>query len=177
MAAGSSDARILCYATPSLALLLNPQFEHCETPRIWEAFVDVEAVRGDAIIACSEVATTRQITPPVLTGLHHARFAVLCALAAYGENARFRDWAHGWLAGTDDHAARAGALADQLEAETGRPEITMAARAARAAALAGERGDEVDTQVINCAAEAIGIALRITRLDLSSLALQAVPSS
>ena len=179
--AGASDARILCYASPSLALLLNPQFERYSMPRIWEAFVDVEAVRGDAIVACSEVATTRLVTPPELTALHHARFAVVCALAAYGEEPTFQAWAHSWLAGHDHRGVQAGALADQLEAdareadERTRSQVIMAARAARAAAMAAEDGEQANAGAINCAAEAIRIAMGMTGLDLPALAQQAVP--
>lgn len=183
-ASGSGEARILCYASPSLALLLNPHFERYATPRIWEAFVDVEAVRGDAIVACSEVATTRQVTPPALNGLHHARFAVLCARAASGEgalDARFREWADRWVVDGGGEATEARLLADELEAaaqrvdEEARPKIVMAARAARAAALAGQLTDETNAQAIELAAEAIQIALRMTRLDLPALAQKAVP--
>ena len=178
---GASDPRILCYASPSLALLLNPQFERYSMPRIWEAFVDVEAVSGDAIVACSEVATTRQVKPPELTSLHHARFAVVCALAAYGEEGTFQTWAYSWLAGDDDQGLQAGTVADQLETETrdaderSRPRIIMAASAARAAALVGEPGDQTSARAIDCAAEAIRIAMGMTGLDLSTLARQAVP--
>lgn len=185
LAAGAGDARILCYATPSLALLLNPQFERYQMPKIWEAFVDVEAVRGDAIVACSEVATTRQVMPPELTGLHHARFAVVCARAAVGESAleaRFREWADAWLADHQSAGVDADALANELEAEAQRlgesagPEMLMAARAVRAAAHASNLSDEANGRAISLAAEAIGAALRMTRLDLPALAQQAVPS-
>jgi class 3 adenylate cyclase len=188
---GDDDGRIRCYATPAVAALLNAQYERFRMPRLWEAIVDVEATRGDAIVACGEVATTRQVTLPTLTGLHHARFAVLCARVALAdgeEGAQFADWADGWLAGQDNSGVGARALADAFEDEAhsgtdlAHPEVLMAANAARAAMhasrlawLVGRARDEENSRAIDLATEAIRTALRMTRLDLPALAEQAVP--
>lgn len=185
------ESRIRCYATPTVAALLNVQHERLRLPRLWEAIVDVEPVRGDAIVACGEVATTRQVTMPTLTGLQHARFAVLCARAAYDGGLReqeFADWAATWLSGQDSSGIQARALADSLDADChgsiglSHPELPMAAKAARAAMhasklswLAGRARDEENTRAIDLATEAVSTALRMAQLDLPSLAEQAVP--
>jgi hypothetical protein len=158
-------------------------------PRLWEAIVDVVPTRGDAIVACQEVATTRQVTLPALTGEHHAQFAVRCARAALEGGLfehEFGTWAETWLVGQDSSGVEARALADMLEVEGGsglvHPEVLMAANAARAAAhasrlswLAGRARDEENTRAVDLATQAVHTALRMTRLDLPSLADQALP--
>jgi class 3 adenylate cyclase len=186
-----NDGTIRCYGSPSVAALLNPLYERFHLPRLWEATVDPEPGPGEAVVDCHEVTTTRQAPLPNLTAQHHARFAVLCARAAYAGGAReaqFNAWADGWLAGHDSSGVDARALADELEAEAHRgvslthPEELMAANAARAAAqasklswLAGRARDQENTRAIELASEAVRTALRITRLDLLALAEQASP--
>jgi hypothetical protein len=155
----------------------------------------VVALRGDAIVACNEVATTRQVPLPSITGQHHARFAVLCARAAYesgetdGEtDGGFIAWADGWLTGMDNSGVGARSLADELNAEAHRgvalthPHLLMGANAARSAMhasrtsfLAGRARDEENTRAIELATEAVRTALRMTRIDLPALAEQVIP--
>ncbi|HEV7662722.1 MAG TPA: adenylate/guanylate cyclase domain-containing protein, partial [Chloroflexota bacterium] len=185
------ESRIRCYTTPTVAALMNAQYERLRLPRLWEAIVDVEPVRGDAIVACGEVATTRQVTMPTLTGLQHAVFAVLCTRAAYDGGLReqeFTNWSDGWLNGQDNSGVNARALADLLESDChgsiglSHPELMMAAKAARAAMhasklswLAGRARDEENSRAIELATEAVQTALRMAQLDVPSLAEQAVP--
>jgi class 3 adenylate cyclase len=187
----NNDSRIRCYASPGLAALLNVQYEQFRLPRLWEATVDVEITPGDAIVACREVTTTRQITLPTLGAQHHAQFAVHCARAAYegGLHAtEFNAWAECWLAGQDSSGHNARALADELDRDAHRgndlahPEDVMAANAARAAMhasrvswLGGRAREEENARGIELATEAVHTALRITNLDLPSLADQVVP--
>ena len=187
------DDRIRCYGSPTVAALMNPLYERFHLPRLWEALVVAEPPPGEAILDCHEVTTTRQVPLPTLTGEHHARFAVLCARAAYqggSHQAEFDAWADGWLVGNDSSGVAARALADELEAEAHRgtglahPEELMAANAARAAAhasmlswLVGRARDQGNTAAIGLASEAVRTALRITRLDLIALAEQALPRS
>jgi hypothetical protein len=162
---GATDGRIFCYTSPTLAVLLNPLHERYPAPRIWEALVDVEPMRGDAIVACGEVATTRLIAPPKLTGAHHARFAVLCAVAAGGESASdsgFGEWAAAWLDNPDESL-----LPGQYGDDRGR----MFANAVRAANAVGD-----DARAVEYATEAIRTAMSLSRLDLPALARQAVAS-
>jgi hypothetical protein len=186
------DPLIRCYASPGLAALLNGLNERFRLPRLWEASTDVELEPRDAIIACREVTTTRQVALPTLTAQHHARFAVHCARAAYEGGAyenEFRGWADGWLAGQDSSGTNARALADKLEGEARRgyelthPEDLMAANAARSALhatrvswLAGRAREEENARAIELAAEAVHTALRIANLDLPALADLVVPS-
>src|SRR5919201_2500304 len=187
------DGSIRCYGSPMVAALMNPLYERFHLPRLWEATVVGEPAPDQALVDCHEVTTTRQVPLPTLTGLHHARFAVLCARAAYpggSHQARFNAWADGWLVGNDSSGIAARALADELEAEAHRgtglahPEELMAANAARAAAhasklswLAGRARDEENASAIGLATEVVRTALRITRLDLIALAEQATPRS
>ena len=170
----------------------NALEERYRLPRLWEAVVDREPRPGSATVDCHEVTTLQQAAMPNLTGVHHARFAVLCAQAAceHGAHEReFNDWAAGWLAGQDSSGVNARELADAFEDEAQRgsglamPEELMLANAARAAAhasklswLAGRARDEENTRAIDCAAEAIHTAMRMARLDLVELAEQAVPN-
>ena len=174
-----------------MAALLNPMNERFRLPRLWEASVDREAGAGDALVACREVTTLRQVALPTLTAQHHARFAVLCTQAAWDGGlgaTEFNSWANSWLAGQDTSGVNARELADELEAEAHRgtglahPELLMGANAARAAVhaskiswLVGRARDEENSRAIELAAEAIHTALRMTRLDLVSLSEQAVP--
>src|SRR5438067_2069579 len=115
--------------------------------RRWEASVDREAGAGDALVACREVTTLRQVALPTLTAQHHARFAVLCTQAAWDGGlgaTEFNSWANSWLAGQDTSGVNARELADELEAEAHRgtglahPELLMGANAARAAVHASK---------------------------------------
>lgn len=184
-------SRIRCYTTPTVAGLLNAQYDGIRLPRLWEAIVDVEPMRGDAIVACGEVATTRQVAMPALTGLHHARFATLCATAAYAGGMReseFVGWAETWLNGYDNSGIAAREIADSFDIDSdglngvSNPELRMGATAARAAMhatklawLNGRARDEENAIAIGLATEAVRIALRLAQLDVPSLADQAVP--
>jgi class 3 adenylate cyclase len=187
------DDRIRCFTSPSLAILLNGIYERFRLPRIWEASVDEEPAPGEAMVLCGEVRSLRPVAPPTLTGMQHARFAVVCARAAYQEGLHapeFDAWAEGWLAGHDSSGIDAREIADELESEalSGleliRPEEMMAANAARSAMhasrqtwLAGRARDEENTRAIELATEVLHTALRITELDLPALAHLAIPQS
>jgi hypothetical protein len=160
-------------------------------PRLWEARVDRDLTPGDSVVACREVTTTQRAAMPTLTGVHHARFAVLCARAALrahsDEDSEFCDWADGWLNGHDSSGVEARALTMALETEAERAPLgaqgreSMAANAARSALHAsglawrgGRDHAEENTRAIHFATEAVRTALRLTRLDLPSLADEAV---
>jgi class 3 adenylate cyclase len=188
---GDDDRRIRCYTSPAVAALLNALHERFRLPRLWEATVDKEHSTSDGIVACQEVTTLRQVALPSVTGMHHARFAVMCARVAYeggGHAKEFANWANSWLGGQDNSGVNAREIADELEVEVHRgsrlahPEEMMAANAARSAMhasrlawLAGRARDEEGARVVELAGEAIHTALRVTRLDLASLANQALP--
>jgi class 3 adenylate cyclase len=185
------DDRIRCYSSPTLAMLLNGMYERYRLPRLWEATVDEESGPGDAVVLCREVKTLRPLALPAVTGMQHARFAVVCAQSAYKSGLHapeFDAWAEGWLAGQDSSGIDAREIADELENEAlrglelARPEEMMAANAARAAMhaarqswLAGRARDEENTRAIERATEVLHTALRITQLDLPALAAQALP--
>jgi class 3 adenylate cyclase len=185
------DGYIPCYTSPAVAALLNAQYERLKTPRLWEATIDREPAPGEALVGCRIVTTTRQVTVPSVTGQHHARFAVLCARAAYAGGVyetEFGHWADTWLAGHDTSGMKARAMADMLEAEADRgygvtsPEEMMAAHAARSAMhaarmswLAGRERDGTNSQAIESSTEAVGLALQMAQLDLPALADQAIP--
>jgi len=166
-------------------------YERYRLPKLWEATADEEPGPGDAFVLCCAVKTLRLLTLPTLTGMHHARFAVVCAQAAYTgglHTPEFDAWAEGWLAGQDSSGIDAREIADELENEARRgleltrPEEMMAANAARAAMhaarqswLAGRARDEENTRAIELATEAVHTALRMAQLDLPALAEQVVP--
>jgi class 3 adenylate cyclase len=188
------DARIRCFATPLLAALMNGMKRTYRMPRLWEAAVESETPSGDGVLMCNQVTITRQATLPTLTGVHFARFAVLCARAAC-EGTRYEDdfgsWAAAWLAGGDSSGTGARELADELEREARPSQDTelltlplplMLANAARAALHASKLGwlvararDEENARAAACAAEAVHTAMRLTQLDLRALSEQAMP--
>jgi class 3 adenylate cyclase len=194
VAPDGSDARFRCYATPLLAGLLNALERGYRSPRLWEVAVESEDLAGSPIVMCHEVCVKRQATLPTLTGVHYARFAVLCARTAC-EGTRYEDvfgsWASGWLAGDDSSGTVARELAESLErdARPGQdsdlltlPLPLMLADAAWAAMhasklpwLAGRGRDEENARAQTRAAEAVHIALRMTQLDLRALSEQAMP--
>ena len=188
------DGSIRCYVSPTLAALLNPLYERVRLPRLWEAAVDHEPDAGQpGVVACREATSIRQVAMASLSALHIARFAVVCARAAYEAGAyavEFNNWADSFLSGHDTSGVTARELADELEAEALRgatvayPEELMVAKAARAAALAsrvawlaGRARDEENTRVIELASEAVRSALRMAQLDLVAMADVAVPRS
>ncbi|MBV9893612.1 MAG: adenylate/guanylate cyclase domain-containing protein [Chloroflexi bacterium] len=196
VAADGSDTRFRCYATPLLAALMNGVERGYRIPRLWDASVDSDSPTGSAILLCSQVTTRQQATLPNLTGLHYARFAVLCARSAC-EGTRYEDdfggWAAGWLAGDDSSGTVARQLAEVLEREArpgSDPDLVtlplplMLANAARAAMhasklswLVGRARDEENARAVACASEAVHIAFRVTQLDLGALAEQCMPKA
>jgi class 3 adenylate cyclase len=188
------DGRFRCFATPLLAALMNGIERTYRIPKLWESAVDSDAPAGSAVLMCSQVTVRRQATLPTLTGLHFARFAVLCARVAC-EGTRYEDefssWATGWLVGDDSSGTAARDLADRLERDA-RPSQDadlmtlplplMLANAARAAMHASKLGwlvararDEENARAVACAAEAVHTAMRMTQLDLLALSQQAMP--
>jgi class 3 adenylate cyclase len=194
MAADGSDTPFRCYSTPLLAALMNGIERGYRIPRLWEATVESESPAGSAVLLCSHVTVRRQATLPNLTGLHYARFAVLCARTAC-EGTRYEDdfggWAAGWLGGEDSSGTVARELAELLEREArlgSNPDLLtlplplMLANAARAAMhasklswLVGRARDEENARAVACTAEAVHIALRMAQLDLGALAEQCMP--
>jgi class 3 adenylate cyclase len=185
-ASGSGDTvRIRCYASPKLAALLNPLYDRIRLPRLWEVTVDREVEPGESVVVSAEVKATRQASLPATTAQDHARFAVLCAQAAFTEGAQaleFSQWAEGWLAGLDNSGVKARAMADSLESG-GHGEL-MAAYAARSALhaartawLAGRARDEDHTRAVDLAGEAVSLAQRLAHLDLAALAERALRTS
>jgi hypothetical protein len=188
-----ADGTIRCYLSPSSAALLNAHFERFRMPRLWEVAIDREPTPGSAIVGCSEVTALRKVELPILTGKHHAHFAVLCARAAYDggrHEVEFNDWAASWLGGGDNSGVNARELAEELSGQAQRdtllgvPQDLMLANAARAAAhasklsfLVGSARDEENKLAIQYAFEAVHTAMRMTRLDVVALADQAVPKA
>lgn len=188
--ADGSDSRFRLYATPVLAALMNGIARTYRIPRLWEAAVETDTPPGSAMLVCRQVTITRQASLPSLTGLHFARFAVLCAREACGGSRYEEDfsaWASGWLVGEDSSGTDARDLADDLEREARAgpdtlPLPLMLANAARAAMhasklawLVGRARDEENSRAMECVSEAVQTAMRLERLDLLTLSEQAMP--
>jgi class 3 adenylate cyclase len=187
------DGHIDCYTSPNVAALLNAQNERFRRPRLWAASVAPDFTSGEAVVGGRQVTTSQLVPIPNLTGMHHARFAVLCVRAVYAggsdEATEFGYWAEGWLNGQDRSGIHARAVASMLEAAAdrgtvvGHPEGMMAANAARSAMHAaglslrgGREHAEETARAIHFATEAVRTALRMKRLDLPALADQAINS-
>ena len=184
----NDDVGIRCYASPKLAALMNPLRERFRLPRVWEANVDRELEPGEGVVSREQVETVRQVSVAPMTAQDYARFAAMCAQAAFtsGELAEeFSQWVESWLAGMDNSGVAARVMADRLESESSREdhEQLMAANAARAAMqaarttwLAGRARDEEIARAAELAAEAVDMALRLANFDAAELAERAVKS-
>ncbi len=182
----ATEEGIRCYASPKLAGLMNPVRERFRLPKVWEASLDRDLEPGEGDVLCENVLAVRQVPLPTMTALDYARFAVLCAQAAYtaGELAvEFSQWAESFMAGMDASGVNARAIADRLEGAASFDEHAeiMAANAARAAThaartswLAGRARDEEIARAADLAAEAVGLAMRLAHLDMADLAEKAV---
>ncbi len=184
------DGWILCYHSPKVAALLNQVYENVARPRLWEVAVRGEVEPESAQIPCTEATALRAVGMPRLTAEDRARFAVLATRSAYRNGLfveDFSQWSRKWLAGQDRAAdaarqiqtlaendayrgsqlANLGALAASKAAEA-------AVHAARGAWLRGRAADEEAAIVVQAAAEALRVAMRVSRLDVVELANQAV---
>jgi class 3 adenylate cyclase len=180
---------IRCYTSTRLAVVMNLLNERFRLARCWEVTIDRALEAGAATVECSRVVARRQVAIPNSNAQELARFAVLCAQMASEEEpltAEFRHWADGWLAGQDSSGVQAREIADGLESGSrdadslANPEVRMAANAARAAMhsartawLAGRARDEENARAVELSGDAIGLALRLARLDLVELAERA----
>src|SRR5574343_327403 len=126
-----TDGVIHSYASPLLAVLMNPIHMDIESPRLWEAECD-SLVEDDGMKGGSRSLTTiREIDVPEVTTEQRVRFAILCALEVYSEPG-FVTWANAWLDGIDRSKAAAAAWAAAAAARA----AEAAARAASASAIA-----------------------------------------
>jgi len=187
---GDVDERIRCFTSPTIAAFMNGLDERIRMPKLWEVNVDEDVVAAHATVGCRDAKAVRIVPLPPLTGMHFARFAVLCARAAYADGMHgeeFVGWADGWLTGQDNSGISARELADELEraAERGsgmsRPEELMAANAGALRGACGQDDvacrrarDEEAARAIDHAAEAVHFAMRFTKLDLPAMAEQAM---
>jgi class 3 adenylate cyclase len=187
---GALDEPIRCFTSPTVAAFMNAVDLRFRLPKLWEASVDANVSSTQATVDCRDVKALRQVPLPNVTGVHLARFAVLCARAAYEDGLHseaFMAWADSWFAGQDNSGIAARELADVLERSAERssglvhPEDLMAANAARAVThavrttwLVGRARDEENTRAIDLAADAVHTALKITRLELPALAKEAL---
>jgi hypothetical protein len=188
----SANKGFHCYASPTLAALMNVAQERFRLPRLWAVRTDADAEYVNGIVECHEMTALRQVALPTLSAQDYARFAVLCAREAYAGGALetdFADWADLWLGGLDSSGVAARAMADSLESEAHRgsgimdQQAVMAANAAGAAVhaarttwMAGRARDAELTSCIGAAGEAVRAAQLMAHLDLAELAETAVPS-
>jgi len=190
----SQEGGFVCYASPKLAALLNPLYEGISFPRLWEVRIDdAEPEPDQAVRGATTITALRLVSLPTLSPRDQARFAVVCARAAYTDGplaGQLDTWVCSWLAGEDSSGVGARSLADTLEAEAHRgtgmanPPEVMAAKAARAAMVAarlawlsGRTREEEGASAVELAEEAVRMALKMApALDLQALADLALPS-
>jgi hypothetical protein len=124
------------YATPELALLLNPIHGNIKNPRLWLAEGDGKRLDdGQLKLGCTQLRIVEELPMPVITTEQRIGFAVLCAAHGYGDVA-WNEWAWGWLLSVDrsaDSAARADSAAWDAVSAAARA-AAWAARAAVSAA-------------------------------------------
>src|SRR4051812_13853910 len=126
---------IHAYASPLLAVLLNPIHAAIYTPQLWEAEGEVVIAAWDKV-GCKTLTTKRQITIPRITTIQKVAFAILCGKQVF-KNPKWNIWADNWLSGKDrSRAAAAAAAAAAYAANAAATAATYAANAATAAAAA-----------------------------------------
>jgi hypothetical protein len=155
-----TDGVLHSYATPLLAVLLNPIHAEIENPRLLE-------VKGSPIVARDwgkaghkEITPIAELALPVVTTVQRAAFALLCALRVYKEPS-FVAWAQGWLRGKDRTQKTANA-AYATTADAYATTADVAARAANAAARAANAAARA-ANAAKAAARAADAAARAAR--------------
>ena len=135
-----SDGWLHAYEHPLIAVFMNPIHSNINRPRLWEAAGDIGKRDGVLKCGCRELTTVAEMELPVITTAQWVRFAIACAWPQ--SSAEFRNWATGWLNGSDCSEAAA-----------------QAAEAAEAAAATRARAAEWAAWVAEWAAEAASHAL------------------
>ena len=152
------------YTHPLLAVFVSPVHPNLADPVLWEAEGDVGKDDCGLKVGCTRLKTIRRIPLPEVTVNQRIRFAIYCAKAVR-TNARWDEWADGWLNRSDRTADAARAAYDTADAS--------AAAAASAVADATDAADAADAAyaTAHAAAHAANVG---QSLDLIALAERAV---
>ncbi len=136
---------IHAYEHQLLALLLNPIHGKYDPCRLWEAEGVIGLRDGWLKCGCRSLSTVREIDVlPSITMHQRARFSVGCAWAAAGQCGQvavarlntWREWAIGWLVGSDCTNEAAASATRAADAASDEAQAAWAADAAWAAAWA-----------------------------------------
>jgi len=106
------------------ALFMQHAYEDIQNPKVWECSIENPVKRGVATLA-SKVTTHKCITPLEITDDQRITFAMLCSLQVV-LNPIFRDWAFGYLNGSDTDKNKAIQVQEQLMLQIGDENIPEA---------------------------------------------------
>ena len=127
-----SDKWLHAYASPLLAVLLNPAHGDFEkaTMKLWECRAVVGVRKADKL-GCKQLTTVAEIEIPSFTTEQRVAFALLVAKSVYKDKS-FHTFANNWLTGKDrsESAARSAARSAAWSARS----AAWSARSAESAA-------------------------------------------
>jgi hypothetical protein len=124
------------YSDPLLAAFLNPIHAKFAAPRLFQVEVaeDAKVLEDHGLkLGCTKMRLVQELQFPQVTMEQRVKFGILCALEVY-DDAKFVQWANGWLDGADRSKKAADAAA--WAAAAARADADAAWAAARAAARA-----------------------------------------
>jgi hypothetical protein len=126
------------YASPELAVLINPIYETFDHPRIFEASGEM----NDPMRSDGEFTLLRETYVPEFTLVQRQWFAIQCALAVCDDPV-FVSWANAWINGTDRSSKTAQIVSGKFWADhaTRATHVAVADAAANAAACAVDISD------------------------------------
>ena len=130
------------YATPLLALLLNPIHANITNPRLFQIGINKELGTDGLKGWCREQKVIKELELPEITLVNRVAFGIYCAYPTASES--WKMWADAWLAGTDRTEKSAWAAARAagawVAAEAGAWAARVAGAAEVRAGMAAEAG-------------------------------------
>ncbi len=159
------------YASPLLAVLLNPIHASIDNPRLFEVEI-LEEVGTDGLKGWSrEQRIVRELPLPTISSNQRVAFGLLCSLEVYKTDS-FVMWVEEWLSGKDRTAYAASAASAAADAAA---RAAYAARAADAAqtAYAARAADAAQTAYAARAADAAQTAYAARAADAAATAYAA----
>lgn len=165
------------YSDPALALIMNPAHANIRKPRLWRVEVSGE-FKADRGLKCgwTRARLVEELPLPDVTPAVRVHFAILCAKAAYSDEA-FLAWADGWLNGADRTAAAAScAYAASYASASSYAAETAASAAAYAASAAYDLAAYAAAGTAAASAAAAGSAMDVAAIARAAIAAESQES-
>jgi len=182
-----TDGWLHCYSHPLLAALLDPvNGNFGNYAKLWEAEAGGRSLDDHGRkLGVERLRIVREMDLPVVPAEARVRWAILCAMEVYTDEAWMR-WADAWLSGEDRSGADAAAAAAAADAAASDAAAAAADAAAAAAAADAARAAASDAAAADAAAAARAAAAAadaaaahaaawaVSHIDLVALAERAI---